>query len=54
MAARINHFTCCRSSPWLLRNRTTNDAMQAATTTMNATANTCRATSKSGIKERIV
>ena len=54
LAARISHFTCCRSSPRLRRNRTIRDAIDAATSTKNARAKTSRATSKSGISGRIV
>ena len=43
LAARISHFTCCRSSPWLRRNRTISEAIEEATTTKNANASTTRA-----------
>ena len=54
LAARINHFTCCRSSPRLRRNRTISDAIDAATSTKNTSASHSRAASKNGISGSIV
>jgi len=54
LAARISHFTCCRSSPRLRRNRTISEAIDAVTSTKNTSASHSRAASKNGIRGRIV